>query len=187
MTGAEVHVVLAAVDLGPQSASVLSAAVVEAAGRTSARLHVVHVIGPGAGPVGTPMAVAPSELPGFDVSAELDAMRTLVERALTRHRLVSPAQPPLGAELHVGWGEPANDVVWLAAYLEADVIVVGTHGRRGVRRMVLGSVAEHIIRGAGCRVLVVRDKAHLPRHGTPAVCRDRLRVELPDELLPQLG
>jgi nucleotide-binding universal stress UspA family protein len=37
-----------------------------------------------------------------------------------------------------------------------DLIVVGTHGRRGLRRLVMGSVAEHVVRAAPCPVMTVR-------------------------------
>ena len=40
--------------------------------------------------------------------------------------------------------------------LPADLVVVGTHGRTGLSRLALGSVAEAVVRGAGCSVLVVR-------------------------------
>jgi universal stress protein A len=43
--------------------------------------------------------------------------------------------------------------------LSADLVVVGTHGRTGLGRLVLGSVAEAVVRGARCSVLVVRLKA----------------------------
>jgi hypothetical protein len=50
-------------------------------------------------------------------------------------------------------------VAQLAADLEADLVVVGTHGRRALARMLLGSVAELTVRLAPCPVLVVRPKA----------------------------
>lgn len=51
---------------------------------------------------------------------------------------------------------PAQAVVQLANDLEADMVVVGTHGRQGFRRFLLGSVAEGVVRTAHCPVLVVR-------------------------------
>jgi nucleotide-binding universal stress UspA family protein len=54
---------------------------------------------------------------------------------------------------------PAEQVAQLAADLEADLVVVGTHGRRGLSRIVLGSVAEGVVRLSPCPVLVVRPKA----------------------------
>ncbi len=43
---------------------------------------------------------------------------------------------------------------------DADVIIMGSHGRRGLKRMILGSVAEHVIRRAPCPVLVVKENEH---------------------------
>ncbi len=43
---------------------------------------------------------------------------------------------------------------------EADLIIMGSHGRRGLKRMILGSVAEHVIRRAPCPVLVVKENEH---------------------------
>jgi nucleotide-binding universal stress UspA family protein len=57
---------------------------------------------------------------------------------------------------------PSEEVAQLAADLEADLVVVGTHGRRGFSRMMLGSVAETTVRLAPCPVLVVRPKALPP-------------------------
>jgi nucleotide-binding universal stress UspA family protein len=54
---------------------------------------------------------------------------------------------------------PAEEIAQLAADLEADLVVIGTHGRRGVSRALLGSVAETTVRLAPCPVLVVRPKA----------------------------
>jgi nucleotide-binding universal stress UspA family protein len=52
----------------------------------------------------------------------------------------------------------AQEIAQLAADLEADLVVVGTHGRRGLSRVLLGSVAESVVRLAPCPVLVVRAK-----------------------------
>lgn len=49
----------------------------------------------------------------------------------------------------------------------ADLLVMGTHGRRGLRRMVIGSVAERCVRLATCPVLLIREEAN-PEHDTPA-------------------
>jgi nucleotide-binding universal stress UspA family protein len=52
-------------------------------------------------------------------------------------------------------GDPADEILRYAGLHGIDLIVVGTHGRTGVNRMLLGSVAERVIRGARCPVLVV--------------------------------
>jgi nucleotide-binding universal stress UspA family protein len=63
------------------------------------------------------------------------------------------ARVPLEAVLRCG--EPVDQVVNTAKQLHADLIVVGTHGRKGLARAVLGSVAESVVRNAPCAVLTV--------------------------------
>lgn len=55
-------------------------------------------------------------------------------------------------------GKPADQILAAAREWEADVIVVGTHGRSGVSRVVLGSTAESVVRHAPCPVLVVKPR-----------------------------
>jgi nucleotide-binding universal stress UspA family protein len=52
-------------------------------------------------------------------------------------------------------GNPGDEIVDYASKIGADLIVMGTHGRSGVRRLLLGSVAEKVLRGACCPILVV--------------------------------
>jgi nucleotide-binding universal stress UspA family protein len=60
---------------------------------------------------------------------------------------------------HLRANSPTYEIAQLAADLEADVVVVGTHGRRALSRLILGSVAEVTVRLSPCPVLVVRSKA----------------------------
>ena len=53
-------------------------------------------------------------------------------------------------------GRPAREIVAYADDHDVDEIIVGSHGRRGIERAVLGSVAEHVVRRADCTVTVVR-------------------------------
>jgi nucleotide-binding universal stress UspA family protein len=52
-------------------------------------------------------------------------------------------------------GQPASEIVRLAAAKQVQIILVGTHGRSGLDRLLLGSVAAHVLRLAPCAVLVV--------------------------------
>ncbi len=52
-------------------------------------------------------------------------------------------------------GDPAEEILGYAQRHPIDLIVVGTQGRTGVSRVLLGSVAERVVRGARCPVLVV--------------------------------
>lgn len=53
-------------------------------------------------------------------------------------------------------GKPAGEIVKYARETGIDLIVIGTQGKRGIERLLLGSVAENIIRSAPCKVLVVK-------------------------------
>ena len=69
----------------------------------------------------------------------------------------------LGVEAEIVLREPltkrvADEVLSEAKRWRADLIVMGTHGRRGLRRLVLGSDAEHIVRMAAVPVLLVRGR-----------------------------
>jgi nucleotide-binding universal stress UspA family protein len=62
------------------------------------------------------------------------------------------------AVLHVRLGSPAQALVQVAVDVEADMIVVGTHGRAGAEKLMLGSVAQELTRIAPVPVLVARPK-----------------------------
>jgi nucleotide-binding universal stress UspA family protein len=65
-------------------------------------------------------------------------------------------------ETHVWYGPPAAAVVEAASVQKADLIVMSTHGRSGLGRLVLGSVAESVLRGTTAPILIVRaDQAPL--------------------------
>lgn len=68
------------------------------------------------------------------------------------HRLVYG--PPTSANLH-----PGDEIIKLAEEMDAAAIVIGTHGRSGLSRLLAGSVAESIIHRAPCRVIAVKPAA----------------------------
>jgi nucleotide-binding universal stress UspA family protein len=75
----------------------------------------------------------------------------------------SAAEVEAIAKVHVSVqqveGPAPEEIVRIAREKEVDLVVVGTHGRKGVKRAVLGSVAELVVRRAPCSVLVVRPEA----------------------------
>lgn len=64
--------------------------------------------------------------------------------------------PGLDIEYRVADGDPAEEVVSEARVLGADLIVMGTHGRTGLSRLLMGSVAEAVLRRAPCPVLTLK-------------------------------
>jgi nucleotide-binding universal stress UspA family protein len=80
---------------------------------------------------------------------------------------------------HLAAGSAWKQILQVALDLQADVLLVGTHGRTGVKRMLLGSVAEAVVRRASCPVIAVRPKdyhAFVPPEIEPA-CPDCLRAQ----------
>ena len=66
---------------------------------------------------------------------------------------------PRQVSVEVGVGPAAFEIVRRAAERGADLLVVGSHGRSAIRRFLLGSVAERVLREAGCPVMIVPDRA----------------------------
>ncbi len=83
------------------------------------------------------------------------------ERLLQPEKRLRELSEPLAAKgltVHtaVGHGDAASEIVRIAKEVKADVIVIGTHGNTGWRRLAFGSVAEKVVRLATCPVLTIR-------------------------------
>jgi len=89
------------------------------------------------------------------VQAFYDAQRKWTEEALEA-RATSLRQRGTKASSRVKVGVPFEEIVKIAGEERVDMIVMGTHGRSGLDRLLLGSVAERVIRLAPCPVLTVR-------------------------------
>ena len=107
------------------------------------QLHVLHVL---------PFLV-PTE-PGVVWATVDDAHR--IQHALESLRESIQKLNVGNAELEVRMGDPGQVACDRAEELAAELIVVGSHGRTGLTRMLLGSVAERVVRLAHCQVLVVK-------------------------------
>jgi universal stress protein A len=70
-------------------------------------------------------------------------------------RLVIP-DADVHAERRFEEGEPATEILRVAQEIHADLIILGTHGRTGLSRLLLGSVAEQVVRRAACPVVSVK-------------------------------
>ena len=78
---------------------------------------------------------------------------------------------------HFRLGAAAEQIVQLASDLDADLVIVGTHGLSGLKRLVLGSVAERVVRLSRCPVWIVRPKDHEGLGKVPEIeppCKDCL-------------
>ena len=82
----------------------------------------------------------------------MDRLRERVEQICDGMRVLQRSR------LHVRFGDPVKVLQQVAVDYDADVIVVGTHGRRGVERLLLGAVASDLVRVARLPVIVARPK-----------------------------
>ena len=81
------------------------------------------------------------------------------ERILEMLHNVCPSDPELTFEHRLVMGDPATEIVRVAEKETAELIVLGTHGRTGLSRILMGSVAEAVVRHAPCPVLIYRQDA----------------------------
>lgn len=98
----------------------------------------------------------------------------MVDRARDTHfeediletiRAKIPTHLGVVVDFRVAEGPPAE--VINSAARECDLVVIGTHGRGGLRRVLMGSVAEQVLRKAPCPVMTVRPETHVPAQSQP--------------------
>ena len=140
--------IVCASDFSRTSRKALSAAI-DMAKTNRARLTIVYAYVP----------IAPLVPEQYIESGTLDRLDKEARRWVERHMaaLVRRARESgVPAAARVMSGDPSSQIVRAARSARADLIVIGTHGRRGVSRFLLGSVAERVIATAPCPVLTVR-------------------------------
>ncbi|MGO8993804.1 MAG: universal stress protein [Polyangiaceae bacterium] len=166
MTDQETRTIVCTTDLSEASRCALNTAVELAASLGAAHVHVLHV---------------------REHAERIETIEALVERDEAREQAlkrevadevlrVKAAHKDL-AEIEVvtaiRFGKAYKEILRYAAEVRAEFIVVGTHGRTGLGRAVLGSVAERVARHAPCNVVVAKSpevRAHLAealRHDVP--------------------
>ncbi len=141
--------ILCPVDFSESSAAALrQAATVGAC--TGARLTLVHAI-----TLSLPAYFTPGRLK--ELEREVGESREEAAASVRQfaHRVLGPGGPPV--EIAVEEGSPAEVINATAERLGSHWIVMGTHGRSGVRKWMLGSVAERVVRTSRIPVLVVRE------------------------------
>lgn len=102
---------------------------------------------------------------GYYYATILDDLNSEAQRVIDA-TLASARAHNVAAEGRVAEGDAGDVLIAAAKKQEADLIVTGSHGRRGIQRLFLGSVAEHVVRSAPIPVLVVRTAANVPASST---------------------
>ena len=125
--------------------------------KTSSELHMIHVFG--IAPVGTPVYLEATDLQG-------EALEEEAEERISEQRAREVLDAEVGkvrsaggtvVEAHVMEGRIAPEIVGLAEEIGAGLIVMGSRGLGGIRRALMGSVSDSVVRHAHCPVMVVRE------------------------------
>lgn len=111
----------------------------------NARLLIVHV---------------DDETPGLVIGdvgyGYLPHVDRIAEEQLEQLEKIKPSTPNVSFERHFLRGDAAEEIIKFAKEQDAHLIVIGTHGASGLSRLLMGGVAEEIVRSAPCPVLTVR-------------------------------
>lgn len=122
-------------------------AVEAVAGKGPLTVHLVHVLEPVAYLLPTaPMWLEHEQARRADARAHLERFGAALEKRVGK---------TVRVRAHLVGGPPAAEICRLADTVRADLVIVGSHGRTGFRRAMIGSVAERVVRHAARPVLIV--------------------------------
>ncbi|HEY5374749.1 MAG TPA: universal stress protein [Polyangiaceae bacterium] len=157
------YVIVVALDYTQPSELAFEKALELAAGNGEAELHVVNVC-TSETTVGAMSGVGASPPSLHDAGLYL---QNHVARTVTEFQARTGTNPFKRLVTHVRADDPGRQIAQLATEVAADLLVIGTHDRHGLPRLLLGSVAEAVSRLAPCSVLVVRPK--IASKATPGI------------------
>lgn len=133
--------VVAPVDFSPESLEAVDVALDIAGGPEN--VHLVHIL----------PEISVTD-PGVVWQTVDDEHRTQHAREALRKKFSDPKYANIS--IHVAIGDPGHGVADYAQQTHADLVVISSHGRTGLRRLLIGSVAERVVRLSHCPVLVLR-------------------------------
>jgi nucleotide-binding universal stress UspA family protein len=148
--------VLLATD-GSEEAELAARTAADLAQKTSSELHMIYVFG--IAPAGTPVYLEATDLQG-------EALEEEAEEQISEQRAREVLDAEVGKvrsaggtviEAHLIEGRTAPQIVALAEQIGAGLIVMGSRGHGGIRRALMGSVSDAVVRHAHCPVFVVRE------------------------------
>src|ERR687893_2070 len=153
---------------GSESAAHATPVAVELSKKTHSELHVLYV---GEDAYSTPLPYPEAADPAWVVGEDLAPLeeqgqqfeqvaRQTLDAEVEKVRAVGGTV----AQAHLRMGTPAEEIVELAKELGVGLVVIGSRGLGGIRRALMGSVSDSVVRHAHCLVLVVR-KEEAPAQG----------------------
>jgi universal stress protein A len=155
-------VVVVGVDFHPCSDEAITAALRMLEAGTAQKVHALHVLDPRD-------VIADSDVPALQTEEDViaHAPRVLRERMIQLAEFRGITFERERVVTHARIGPAVQTLQQMTVDYEADLLIVGTHGRRGLARLSMGSVAETLVREARCPVLVARAKNYAGLQKTP--------------------
>ena len=135
--------ILVATDFSPLSEKAIDYAVMTAK-QFGAMILLIHVL--------KPFSISTTDALMFVDNSK--AVREVAEAMIFNLREILNGKG-VSVETVLMQGPPASEIVMKASQEEVDLIIMGTHGRKGVEHLLLGSIAEKVIRNAKCPVMTV--------------------------------
>ncbi len=117
------------------------------AGKLDAKIHLLNVIG-----------IPSMGIPEVGIAVTSTLMESTVRTHHAELDKLASRRVSANIETVLRTGDARDLIIDVAREISADLIVMGTHGRRGVRRALIGSIAEGVVRSAPCPVLTIRDR-----------------------------
>jgi nucleotide-binding universal stress UspA family protein len=179
MTTKSPYIIVVGVDYSEVSRLAFREALNLASAHVGSEVHLVHVettiqlIPVGVGDQVVAESVLRQTWTSPNLAAALEHLRRVAAEEVTafeRARHDRGSAPIARVVSHVRTSTPGREIAQLAADLEADMVIVGTHGRSAIARAFLGSVAHSVVNLAPCPVLVVRPKRILNVPAIEAPC-----------------
>jgi nucleotide-binding universal stress UspA family protein len=159
--------ILVPIDFSPYADEALDYAMTLAS-VLQARLTLLHVM--------APLPLVGMEINGTALATYLDELEAESTQTMEAYR-ARVTHAGLPCDVAVVLGTPYQVIIDTACARQVDLIVMGTHGRTGLRHLFLGSVAERVVQLAPCAVLVVRVPTQTPAQEPPS--EGSARVEVP--------
>jgi nucleotide-binding universal stress UspA family protein len=141
---------------GSSEARLASRTAVELAQKTLSEVHVIHVFDVALIALLYPEATDPKGVKVPEPILEEDLKRYAREVLDGEVKRLQSAGGTVVAQSHLMMGEVAREIVHLGEDLGVGLIVMGSRGRGGIRRALMGSVSDSVVRHAPCPVLVIR-------------------------------
>jgi nucleotide-binding universal stress UspA family protein len=152
------YIIVVGADFSEASTLAVQKAFELASQQPAAEVHLVNVVQTYGPQVAYEMPVDSSALNVLTISEARTRFRRYADDLYAKYLESNAGRAFSRVVAHVRFDAIATEIAQLAADLEADLVVVGTHGRKGISRVLLGSSAEATVRLAPCPVLVVRPK-----------------------------